>query len=125
MATLYISMTSGSRGPELELTDEQANHISELISELSVFWAESKFFGMGLGPTNYIVSWGDKYAFRVIPEGLVSIWSDGAKDWQYFKDTVGIWKYLEPIGTIALQEWKNDMQKQMDEFNEEMFGTSE
>lgn len=106
MVTLYISMTSGIRGPECEITAEQADHISTLVSKLTEFWTESKFFGMGLGPTNYIVTWDDKYALRVIPEGLVSIWSDGYQNWQGFTDTVGIWKYLQPIGEIAIQNGK-------------------
>lgn len=126
MATFYIAMTSGIEGPETSLTEEQIQKIEELASQLNQPWIGDKNFGMGLGPANYTISdAGNICGLRVLPEGFVSVWKTNDTDWHDFVDTVGLWAYLAPIGSVTLQKWLQECQKQMDEYNENMLRPTE
>src|SRR5512144_243092 len=109
-ASFYISMTSGIRGPEGELTDEQAAKAAELVQQLSEEWVTQRPGGLShLHATNYILSWNNEgspiQSVHVDAYGFTMVWLVGATDWKYYKDTVGLWGYLAPFGQVFLRKW--------------------
>lgn len=121
--SFYISMTSGIRGPEAELTQEQSDKVSELVQQLTDEWVGDKPGGLGhLHATNYIVSGLNGLANSVAVDayGFTRVWENGSSDWRYFKDTVGLWAYLAPIGYAALRKWLDEAEKAHEEYYEKL-----
>lgn len=125
--TLYVCMTSGIRGPEIELTDEEVAKINELVDKFDITWEGSNFFGMGLSSDHFMVhvvtpdyyfyldtnmtgyvkcckvNAGTEYSFALDKE---------------YKDTVGIWGYLAPIGQRAYFQWREEQERYSKEYAE-------
>jgi hypothetical protein len=120
-AQFYICMTSGTKGPEAQLTEELSKEIIDLALQLNKPWIGSKLATMGLfGSDHYIVVWEDKAApvlgLRTLSSGYVSMWKQGDTDWHVYQDTVGLWARLAPTGSQAYQKWCEDINKAMDEY---------
>ena len=116
-------MTSGIRGPESELTDEQSAKAAELVQQLTEEWGAEKPHGLShLHPTSYIVSWNNEdspvSSVHVDAYGFTMVWMAGDTDWKYYKDTVGLWAYLAPTGYSALRQWLDLHEKAIKEYNE-------
>lgn len=121
--SFYISMTSGIRGPEGELTEEQANKVTELIQQLTEEWVGQQPGGLShLHATNYIVSGleGPALSVAVDAYGFTRVWTNSNSDWRYYKDTVGLWAYLAPIGYSTLRKWLDEAEKAMKEYQEKL-----
>jgi len=107
-ATLHINMLSGPKGPEGQLTKEQADKVIELVQQLSEEW--DSFILNKLSPTNYIITWENQESpidgIYINDDGCISVWFASATDWKYYKDTVGLWGYLAPFGQMFLREWR-------------------
>lgn len=117
--TFYICMTSGMRGPELELTDEQVAAIVKLAEGLTRPWDGFKLAGHGLGPDHFAVSWEDKDGYCGLwteSSGFVRFWKNGDSDWTQYKDTVGLWSHLSQYGSLAHQKWLEDMAKEAEAY---------
>ena len=115
--TLYVNMTSGIRGPEIELTDEQVAKITELTNQLDQPWEGSSLFGMGMGPDHYMVSFPlSNFGVWTNSHGFVCKWE--ANDWVNYKDTVGLWGYLAPIGSRAIIQWREEQERYSKEYAE-------
>ena len=115
--TLHVCMTSGIRGPEIELTDEQVAKITELIAQLDQPWVGSAHFGMGLGSDVYMVSiYPTGAGLQTNAYGFVSKWE--GNDWVNYKDTVGLWGYLAPIGSQAIIQWREEEERYSKEYAE-------
>jgi hypothetical protein len=115
-ASLYVSMTSGIRGPEGHLPKRQADKAAKLVQQLTEKWPGPNPGGLShLHATNYVVSWNNAdslvQSVHVDCIGFVSVWMVGATDWTYFKDTVGLWGYIAPYGQKALRKWLDDHEK--------------
>lgn len=124
-ALLYISMTSGIRGPEGILTKEQADKAVELVQQLSEEWVGQKPGGLShLHATNYVLSWNNEdspiSSVHVDAYGFTWVWTAESSDWKYYKDTVGLWGYLAPFGQAALRNWLDDHAKAMKAHEEEL-----
>jgi hypothetical protein len=138
--TFMICMYSGNRNPETELTEEQGQKIVELVSKLNKKCDEPPLWGLGsLGPESYVIVWGNGGSPFDIPSmnliylkidqnGCTCIWYNieenhiGEKYIKIdYKDTVGLWEYLNPIGIKLLDKHQRDAQEVMDEYNEKMF----
>lgn len=119
-AVFYICITSGARGPELDLTEEQLKPILELSEGLTQPWDGSKFAGHGLGADHYSVHWedddGTHYGLMTESSGFVRIWRKGDTDWTQYRDTVGLWAHLAQYGGPAHQQWIEDSRKQAEEY---------
>ncbi len=124
MTTLYISMTSGIRGPEDDnLNKEIADKAAALVLQLTEEWQGEPHRG-GLGKlhgTNYIVCWTDVgspiNSVHVDAYGFTMVWMADATDWKYYKDTVGLWAALAPSGYAILRKWLDEGEKAMKEYN--------
>lgn len=119
--TLYVCMTSGIRGPEIELTDEQVQEIINRISQLAEPWVGSSHFG-GPSSDHYMVHvpYAIPNGVRTNAYGFVSVWKDIGKgaDWINYKDTVGLWGYLAPIGSKAIIQWREEQERYSKEYAE-------
>ncbi len=124
-ASFYISMTSGIRGPEGELPNEQAAKVLELTQQLTEECSHQHRGLSDLHATNYIISWNNEdspvNSVHVDAYGYTMVWVSGATDWKYYKDTVGLWGYLAPFGQTFLRQWLDNAERFMKEFNEKMF----
>jgi hypothetical protein len=114
---LYVNMTSGIVGPEIELTDEQVQELVNRVSQLNKLWVGSAHFEM-LGPDHYLV-----YAPFAIPNGVrtnahgfVSVWKDD--DWINYQDTAGVWGYLAPFASQAIIQWREGQEHYSKEYAE-------
>ena len=115
--TLYVCMTSGVQGPEIELTDEQVAKITQLTNQLDQPWEGSSHFGMGMGPHVYMVSiYPTGAGIRTNAYGFVSKWE--GNDLVNYKDTVGLWGYLAPIGSKAILLWREEQERYSKEYAE-------
>lgn len=124
MTTIYVSMTSGIRGPEGKLTQEQADKAKELALQLTEK-CEPTHKGLGdLHCTNYIVSWTDENSpiasVQVDAHGLVRLWRTDLTGWEFYTDTVGLWAYLAPFGYAAYRGWRDVHERAMKEYYEKM-----
>lgn len=115
--TLYVCMTSGVRGPEIELTDVQVQELVSRISELDKPWEGSAHFGMP-SSDHYMV-----HAPFAIPNGIrtnafgfVSVWKDN--DWVNYHDTAGVWGYLAPFASKAIILWREEQERYSKEYAE-------
>ena len=117
-ATFYICMTSGIRGPELELTDEQVEPIVKLVESLTQPWDGSTLVRHRMpAPDHYAVSWkdGDTHCdLWTESSGFVRIYKKGDTDWTEYRDTVGLWAHLASHASVAHQKWAEDMKKAED-----------
>lgn len=123
-ATFYICMTSGMRGPELELTTEQVNLIVKLAEGLTQPWDGSKLAGHGLGPDHYSVYWQDgedHCSVMTESSGFVRLWKKGDTDWTQYKDTVGLWSHLSQYASPANQKRLEDMKKEVEAYESTIF----
>lgn len=118
--TFYICMTSGVRGPELQLTDEQSQAILKIAEGLTKPWDGSKFAGLGLGEDHFSVFWeeddGQHHGLRTESSGYVSIWRKGDTDWIDYRDTVGLWTHLAQYVSAAHTQWIEDQKKRMEAY---------
>ncbi len=129
MTTIYVSMTSGIRGPEGVLTQEQVDRAKELALQLTEK-CEPTHQGLGdLHCTNYIVSWTDENSpiasVQVDAYGRVRLWRTDVTGWEFYVDTVGLWAYLAPFGYAAYRGWREAHEKAMKEYYEKVLPVSE
>jgi hypothetical protein len=127
-ATLCISMYSGVKNPEVELTEEQSQKMIELVDQLTQpFEGDEQFIGLsGLRTDSYIVFWKDDtdappfVALRAEPYGFVYLWRNNGDLGVALKDTAGLWNFLNPIGIQLYDEHCKDVAKTMAAHYEEM-----
>jgi hypothetical protein len=115
-ASFYICITSGMRGPELELTPEQIAAIVKLAEGLTQPWDGSTLAEHGLGPDHFAVSWEDKDGYCGLwteSSGYVRLWKNGDTDWTRYKDTVGLWAHLAQFAGPANEKWQEDLKREM------------
>lgn len=125
--TLYVCMTSGVKGPEIELTDEEVSKINELVSQLDTPWEGSNFFGMGLSSDHFMVNIiTSDYSiyidtnmcgyvkFSKLEPNIALSYSS----LEEYKDTVGLWGYLAPIGQRAYLQWIEKQKQYSKEYAE-------
>lgn len=133
-SSLYICMTSGLRGPETKLSDEEIVKLKNLIDQLNDPWTGSNFFGMGLSSDHFLVHvvTPDYYFYLdTNMQGYVKVTKVEAKLGSddtaisiapvvenEYKDTVGLWSYLAPIAHKALMEWYEENERARKEYNE-------
>lgn len=118
-STFYICITSGMRGPELELTDEQVGAIVKLTEGLAQVWDGPKLAGHGLGSDHYAVHWWDgedPCGLMTESSGFVRLWKKGDVDWTQYRDTVGLWTHLAQYGAPAHQKWVEDIKKEAEAY---------
>lgn len=125
---IMVCMTSGIEGPRGELTGEQSRSLAELVSRLMEPWTGSELASLGgLGADHYLVQYGEDpvvFYVRTNASGFVSTWRQGDTDWHNFNDTVGLRSFLSFIAAPIIQKWIQKGQREMDEYNEKMFGAS-
>lgn len=125
--TLHVCITSGIKGPEIELTDEETSKIISLVNELDAPWTGSSFFGMGLSPDHFLVHITTPTLMVYLDTnmtGYVKLYKAGP-DAEYnmafeqkYKDTVGLWGYLAPIAHRAYQQWIAEQERYSKEYAE-------
>lgn len=114
-ATFSISMYSGLRNPEMELSEELSKKISDLAVPLDKPFVGSHLHGLaGLAPNHYLVHWneGPVLLLRSQPCGYLHIYR-GHDMGSEVEDTVNLWAFLNAIGGYLLQKHHAEVLKAM------------
>jgi hypothetical protein len=102
----YISMYSGLRNPEMELSEELSKKISDLAVPLDKPFVGSHLHGLaGLASNHYMVHWEEGPVLMVMaqPCGYLRIYRSDDKSADV-EDTVNLWAFLNAIGGYVLQK---------------------
>lgn len=121
-AKLYINMYSGTKPPEVELTEEQSQKIIDLSSNLHQPYTAPHY--SCLGNNHYAVFWSDgseEYglpvsALRAEPGGYVHIWKSNGDTGIDVIDSSGLWEYLNTIGGPLLHRHLEECRRGMEEY---------
>lgn len=134
-------MYSGMQPPECDLTQQQIEHISELVSRLdtphtggplwhgtavlstdsySVWWLDERPIDEAMFTKPFEGSW---MMVRVRVGGPVHVYRQ-EENFQgvYLKDTVGLWEYLATIGSPLLAKHFRDVNESMEDYYEKVLG---
>lgn len=128
--TIYCSalIYSGSRSPERELTDEEADYVRGLISQLTTRCPSSH---SKLGFSGFAVFDRDEtktttettLAAYGLFNGEAKIWDTSVSDWVSYFDTVGLCAYLFTIMNDTLQAHYNQSALMMEGFWKDITST--
>ena len=122
-----ILMYSGAchLDPRVELTEEQFIKIEKMMTDLSEPFTGTPYYGTGvLSATSYMVVFPENSGIYVFDNGKVDIYTNVYGEEKSYQDTVGLHEYLKELLMPALIKHGEDMQKELDAYNEKMFGIS-
>ena len=134
-----LLMYSGLHNPQVTLNKEQEEKVIELCKQLDKpydtplhIWCD--WIHDQVGQTCYMIYWYDPEAnmftevysadlmgLHVFPNGKVRLYRKQENYFgKLFEDTVGLWKYLNPIGENLNARHLRDVCEAMDDYNEKV-----